>query len=211
MPAQSALDALARVRDTSHFSWYVITLLLVVLYTYSREIDKGNWSRVLAALAFWGMDFFNEIWNSLLFHFTQFAPAWSAPGDTAFLIFIGLNIEISFMFAITGIIATMAIPADRNMKILGINNRLFFAVIMSAMSVMVEMGLNHIGALRWEWSWWNRGTPWLIFLLGYLPFYLVCYYVYDTTSRKKQIITVSSILGFDLACMVVFGGWLGWI
>ncbi len=211
MPAQSALDAVALVRDPSHFSWYVIPFLLIVFYTYFHEIDKGNWNRVLAALAFWGMDFFNEIWNSLIFHFTQFAPAWSAPGDSAYLIFIGLNIEICFMFAISGIVATMAIPVDRHMKILGINNRLFFAITMSILSVCVEMILNHVGALRWEWAWWNRDAPWLIFLFGYLPFYLVCYWVYDMTSRKRQIATVTAIFSFDIGCMLVFGVWLGWI
>lgn len=211
MPAQSALDAMALVRDTSHFSWYVIPFLLIVIYTYFYEIDKGNWSRVLAALAFWGMDFFNEIWNGLLFHFTQFAPCWSAPGNSAFLIFIGLNIEICFMFAITGIVATMAIPKDPKMKIMGINNRWFFAIVMSILSVCVEMVLNHIGALRWEWSWWNRGAPWLIFLLGYMPFYVVCYWVYDMPSRRRQIAVVSSIFGFDVVCMAIFAGGLGWI
>lgn len=211
MPAQSAVDAMALVRDTSHFTWYVIPLLLIVIYTYFYEIDKGNWSRVLAALAFWGMDFFNEMWNGLLFHFSQFAPAWSAPGDSAYLIFIGLNIEICFMFAISGIVATMAIPTDKHLKILGINNRLFFAITMSVLSVCVEMLLNDIGALRWEWSWWNRSTPWLIFLLGYMPFYVVCYWVYDMESRKRQVITVTTILGFDIVCMGIFGAWLGWI
>lgn len=211
MPAQSALDALALVRDTSHFSWYVIPFLLIVLYTYFYEIDKGNWNRVLAALAFWGMDLFNEIWNGLLFHFTQFAPAWSASGDSAYLIFIGLNIEICFMFAISGIVATMAIPADKHLKILGLNNRLFFAITMSLLSVGVEMFLNHIGALRWEWSWWNRDAPWLIFLLGYMPFYVVCYWVYDMASRQRQIVAVSAILGVDVVCMLVFGAGLGWI
>lgn len=211
MPAQSALEALALVRDPSHFQWHVITFLLLVIYVYFHEMDKGNWSRVLAGLAFWGMDFFNEIWNGLLFHFTQFAPCWSAPGQSAYLIFIGLNIEISFMFAVTGIVATMAIPADPRQKILGIPNRWFFAISMSILSVMVEMLLNHFGALRWEWSWWNRAAPWLIFLLGYLPFYLVCYWVYDMPSRRRQIATVAAILGFDIACMLVFGAWLKWI
>jgi hypothetical protein len=211
MPAQSALDAMALVRDPSHFSWYVIPFLLIVLYTYFYEIDKGNWSRVLAALAFWGMDFFNEIWNGLIFHFTQFAPCWSAPGDSAYLIFIGLNIEICFMFAISGIVATMAIPQDPTMKILGINNRWFFAIVMSILSVCVEMVLNSIGALRWEWPWWNRDAPWLIFLFGYMPFYVVCYWVYDMNSRRRQVAVVGGILGFDALCMLVFGAWLGWI
>ena len=211
MPSESSLQALEILRDSNQFSWYVIPFLLVVMYLYTFEIDRGNWNRVLAGLAFWGMDWFNEIWNSLLFHFSAFAPAWGAPDDTAFLIFIGLNIEISFMFAITGLMATLALPKDKNMKILGINNRLFIASTFSIMSVCVEMVLNSIGALTWDWPWWNRDAPWLIFLLGYMPFYLMCYWVYDMTSRKKQIATVGSIYAVNGAAILIFGIGLGWL
>ncbi len=211
MPSESSLQALEILRDGSQFSWYVIPLMLIVLYIYTFEIDRGNWGRVLAGLAFWGMDWFNEIWNSLLFHFSGFAPAWGAPADTAFLIFIGLNIEICFMFAITGIMATLALPADKNLKILGINNRLFIAIVFSILSVCVEFVLNDIGALTWDWPWWNRDAPWLIFMFGYMPFYLVCYWVYDMTSRKKQIATVGGIYAFNGLAILIFGVWLGWL
>jgi len=211
MPSESSLQALEILRDSNQFSWYVIPFLLVVMYLYTFEIDRGNWNRVLAGLAFWGMDWFNEIWNSLLFHFSEFAPAWGAPDDTAFLIFIGLNIEICFMFAITGLMATLALPKDKSMKILGINNRLFIASTFSIMSVCVEMVLNSIGALTWDWPWWNRDAPWLIFLLGYMPFYLMCYWVYDMTSRKKQIATVGGIYTVNGLAILIFGMGLGWL
>ncbi len=211
MPSESSLQALEILRDSSQFSWYVIPFLLIVLYLYTFEIDRGNWGRVLAGLAFLGMDLFNEIWNSLIFHISGFAPAWGAPDDTAFLIFIGLNIEICFMFAITGLMATLALPKDKKLKILGINNRLFIASIFSIMSVCVEMVLNSIGALTWDWPWWNRDAPWLIFLLGYMPFYLVCYWVYDMTSRKKQIMTVGGIYTFNGLAILIFGIGLGWL
>jgi len=211
MIAESALQAQSILRDTSNFSWYVIPLLIIVLYVYFQEAERENWDRILAALAFWGMDWFNEIWNGLVFHFSNFAPMWAAPGgDTAYLILIGLNIEISFMFAITGIAATLALPRDKNLKILGINNRLFFASAMSACSVGVEIMLNRIGALTWEWPFWNAGAPYLIFLFGYMTFYLMCYWVYDMDSRKKQITVVSSIFAIDVAGLAIFGG-LGWI
>lgn len=211
MPSEATQRALDILRDGSQFSWYVIPFLLVVIYVYFVEIDKKNWSRVLAALAFWGMDWFNEIWNALVLHFSGYAPVWLAPGDTAYLIFVGLNIEICFMFAITGIVATMALPADRNASVLGINNRLFFAIVMSALSVCVEMMLNSVGALVWHWSWWGREAPWLIFLIGYLPFYLVCYWIYDMPSRKKQLYATGAILGFDALAILVFGFGLGWL
>ncbi len=211
MQPESVQQATSILRDGGQFSWYVIPLLLIVLYIYFYEVERQNWSRILAALAFWGMDWFNEIWNSLILRFSGFAPAWAAPGDTAFLIFIGLNIEICFMFAITGILATLALPKDKSSKILGINNRLFLAIVFSVLSVCVEMVLNSIGALTWEWSWWNRDAPWLIFFMGYMPFYLVCYWVYDMESRKKQITTVAAIYGVNLSAIVVFGVILSWI
>lgn len=211
MITESASQALLILRDSSQFSWSIIPMLLVVLYIYFREAEEQNWSRILAALAFWGMDLFNETWNSLIFHFSEFAPVWAAPGgDTAYLFLIGLNIEISFMFAITGIAATLALPKDKKMKIVGINNRLFFAIVMSMMSVCVEIVLNQIGALTWEWPLWNAQFPLLIFLFGYMPFYLMCYWVYDMESRKKQITVVASILTFDAAALGILA-FLGWV
>lgn len=211
MIAESAAQALTILRDGSQFSWNIIPLLLIVIYIYFREAEEENWSRILAALAFWGMDLFNETWNSLVFHFSEFAPVWAAPGgDTAYLFLIGLNIEISFMFAITGIAATLALPKDKKMKLLGINNRLVFAIVMSIMSVCVEIILNQVGALTWEWPLWNAQFPFFIFLFGYMPFYLMCYWVYDMELRQRQIAVVVSLLTFDA---VVLGSlsYLGWV
>jgi hypothetical protein len=57
----------------------VIPLLLVVIAVYQVQISKKNWSVVLGGLALWGCDWFNEIWNGLVFNFKKFAPAWDAP------------------------------------------------------------------------------------------------------------------------------------
>ena len=119
----AAQEALRILRDGSQFQWYVIPLFALVIYVYAVEIERKNWNLVLAGLAFWGMDWFNEIWNALVFHFTQYAPVWGAPGDTAYLILIGLNIEICFMFAIAGVAFSKMLPADKNMRILGLPNR----------------------------------------------------------------------------------------
>lgn len=211
MLSESTQQSLSILRDSSQFSWYVIPFLVITLYVYFFEIDRGNWNRVLAGLVFWGMDWFNEIWNSLVLHFSGFAPVWGAPSDTAYLIFVGLNIEISFMFAISGVMATLALPQDKKMKIIGVNNRLFMAITMSIMSVCVEYVLNSIGALTWDWPWWNRDAPWLIFLFGYMLFYLMCFWVYDMTSRAKQIKTLAAIYSVNGLGILVFGFILGWI
>lgn len=207
----SAAQALSILRDPSQFQWYVIPLFALVVIVYANEIERRNWSLVFAGLAYWGMDWFNEIWNGLVFHFTQYAPVWGAPGATAYLILIGLNIEICFMFAVAGIGFAKMLPPDKGMKVLGIPNRLLFAIAGSIFCVIVEVLLNAANALTWDYAWWNARAPWLIFLIGYLPFFLVSFWVYDMESVRKKAMTVGAILGFDVACLLIFGVVLGWI
>jgi hypothetical protein len=207
--AQQALDILRKGSET--FQWYVIPLLSFVFYVYTVEAEKRNWNLVLAGLAFWGMDWFNEIWNALVFHFTNYAPVWGAPGKTALLILIGLNIEIMFMFAVSGIIWTKMLLPDKKTKILGIPNRAFIAIAGSAFCVFVEYLLNSVGALTWDYSWWGRGAPWLIFLFGYLTFFVVAFLVFDMKKMKSKLITVGSIWALDILALIVFIPILHWI
>jgi hypothetical protein len=208
---ESAQQALAILRDASQFKWYVITLLAFVFYVYTVEAEKRNWSLILAGLAFWGMDWFNEIWNSLVFHFNGFAPVWGAPGSTAFLILIGLNIEIMFMFAVSGIIWTKMLLPDKKAKILGIPNRAFIAVAGAIFCVLIEIILNAANALTWEYSWWNASAPWLIFLFGYLTFFVVAFWVFDMKTMKSKLITVGTIWAVVIASLIVFIPILHWI
>ena len=143
MPSEHAQQALDILRDASLFEWYVIPLLAIVTYIYASEIHARRWNVVYCGLAFWGADWINEIVNSIFFHLNGHAPFWGAPGDTAFLILVGLNIEIMFMFAIAGIAWAKLLPADRAVKILGVPNRLFVALAGSAFCVAVEIWLNH--------------------------------------------------------------------
>ena len=211
MPSRSAEQALQILRDGSQFQWYVIPLLALVVYVYAQEVQKRDWSTVMAGLAFWGMDWFNEIWNGLVFHFRGYAPVWGAPGKTAYLILIGLNIEICFMFAIAGITFSKILPADRSLKIGGVPNRLIVAIAGSIFCVLVEYLLNGAGALTWDYAWWNRGAPWLIFLLGYLPFFVVAFWVHDMPRVSTKVAVVGGILGTDAVCLLIFVGLLKWI
>lgn len=212
MPTESAQRALEILRKGGvTFQWYVIPLFAFVVYVYATEIERKNWNLLFAGLAFWGMDWFNEIWNSLVFHFTGYAPLWAAPGNTAFLILIGLNIEICFMFAVAGITFSKMLPKDKKLKILGIPNRLFFATVNAIFCVLIEFLLNAANALTWDYSWWNIRAPWLIFLIGYFHFFVVAYWVHDMKSVKSKAITVGAIFGFDILCALIFGVLLRWI
>jgi len=211
MPSEAAAQALAILRDASHFQWYVISLFAFVVYVYFAEIERRAWNVVFAGLAFWGLDWFNEIWNSILFHVTGYAPAWGAPGGTAYLILIGLNIEICFMFAIAGITFSKILPPDPRLKVMGIPNRIFIAVGGAIFCVFVEILLNSIGALTWDWPWWNARMPILIFVFGYLYFFLVAFWVHDMKTIRAKVRTVGAIWGIDLAAVVIFGIFLGWL
>jgi len=167
---------------------------------------------VFAGLALWGADWFNEIWNALFFHFSQYAPVWGAPGgDTAYLILIGLNIEITFMFAILGIATTIILPADPKTKILGMPNRCFYAILFTTISVIIEIVLNALNALTWEYCWWSAKFPILLWVFGYFWFYAIAYWVHDMKTIKAKAITVGTLFGIDIICLIVFIGVLGWI
>jgi len=208
---ESAQQAVSILRDGSQFQWYVIPLFAFVVYVYANEVEKKNWKLIFAGLAFWGMDWFNEIWNALVLHFTNYAPVWGAPGKTAYLILVGLNIEICFMFAIAGITFSKMLLPDKKQKILGIPNRLAIAIGGSAFCVFVEELLNAIGALTWDYAWWDANSPWLIFLIGYLTFFLVAFWVHDMQSTKSQVTTLSVIYAVDIAAILIFGVGLGWL
>lgn len=209
--AESAKQALAQLRDSSNFSWYIIPIFIFVFYVYSVEVEKKNWNVLFAGLAFWGMDLFNEIWNGLVFHFTNFAPVWGTPTKSSFEIFIGLNIEITLMFLVAGIACAKMLPKDKKAKILGIPNRWFFAVFNSILFVIVECVLNNIGVLAWEYSWWQPNFPYVLFLIGYMPFLVTCYWVHDMDTVKKKIIAVGTIFGVDALGIIIFSSILHWI
>jgi hypothetical protein len=208
---ESASQALAILRDGSQFQWYVVVLLAFVFYVYTVEVEKRNWSLVLAGLAFWGMDWINEIGNGLVMHFTGHAPVWGAPGKTAYLILVGLNIEIMFMFAVSGIIWTKMLMPDKKAKILGLPNRWVVAIAGAAFCVFVEYLLNGVGALTWDYPWWSRSAPWLIFLFGYLTFFVAAFWVHDMKTLKAKLITVGTIWAVAIISLIVFIPILHWI
>jgi hypothetical protein len=211
MPSEASRQALAILRDGSQYQWYVIPLLALAVYVYAVEVERRNWSLVFAGLALWGMDWLNEIVNAIILHASGWAPLWGAPARTAYLLLVGLNVEICFMFAIAGIAVAKLLPADPRLRILGLPNRLFVAMAASAFCVVVELWLNAVGQLTWDWWWWSARMPWLIFLFGYLTFFVVAFWVHDMPTVRQKARTVGALYALDGALLVVFGGWLGWI
>jgi len=196
--------------------WYVIPLLAIVFYIYTSEIKKaktsGNWNAVFAGLTVFGMDFINETWNGWVLHFTGRSAFWTAPGDTALRTMVGWNIEIMFMFAISGIIYYNTISEDKTQKILGIPNQWFWAIGYSIFCVFVECFLNKGGHLVWEYPFWNRSFAgvWLIFLFGYFHFYVAALLIINMKTIKSKLLTVGSLYTIAVIANIFGLGIMKW-
>jgi hypothetical protein len=204
-------EAQELLRDETQFKWYVVALLILVLYVYAVEVERRRWDIVLAGAAFWLADWINEIVNSLILHFGDRAALWTTTGDTAYLILIGLTIEISFMFAIAGVVYAKVLPADRHAKLLGMPNRLTIALGFSIFAVFVEVLLNGTGYFHWDYWWWNFPFVFPIVVFGYLWFFLIAAYVYDLPDNRARLRIVGGMATLVAAALIVFGWVLEWI
>lgn len=208
---QSAMEILRKPQLT--LQWYTVPLFVITLYILTKELHEKHYKVVLGAFALWGVDIFNEIWNSIICHVSGYAPVWGTPvgvGNSSWLLMIGYNVEISMMFLIMGVMACLTLSEDPKQKILGINNRIFYAVILTTAAVCIECFLNYCGILTWEWSFWQRNNPWLLWLIGYLPFFSAAFYTHDRPTVKGSAKVVGCILGFD-AVLIIVCAFLGWI
>jgi len=209
-PASS--EALSNLRVFTDNAWYIIPILVLVMYLWANEIQKAqktkNWNVVFSGLTVFGLDLINETWNALVFTFTGHSAFWTTPGNSAFVIMIGWNLEIALMFSIAGLVFGKMLPEDKSEKIFGkIPNRWFFAAVFAAFAVFVEILLNIAGMLVWEYPWWNA-TPWgviLIFLFGYFHFFVGAFIVYDLRDIKQKYKAIGIIYGVGIVAVCIFG------
>jgi hypothetical protein len=204
-------EAQRLLRDDSHIGWYVVTLLVLVLYVYAVEVERRRWDVILAGLAFWLADWINEIVNALVLHFSDRAALWTATGDTAYLILIGLTVEISLMFAVSGVVYVKTLPPDPRAKLQGLPNRLTIGLALSCLAVGVEVLLHAAGIFHWEYWWWNVPFFLPIVIFGYLWFFLITAYVYDLPDDRSRLRIVGAMAAIVAASLIVFGVVLEWI
>ena len=200
---QQALDLL---RSGEPFQWYVITLLALVLYVYANEASKKNWKGIAAGLALYGVHWFYEILNGLVQHFS--GPAlWTVPTGTAFLLLVGVGVELSLMFSIAGLVMSKLLPSDPKLKILGMPNRLLFTIGNAAFFAIFEIFLAKTPAFVWVYPWWGAFP---VFITVYIPFFLAAFYCIDWLPRR-QVRFIGSVFAIDTLMLIVFAGFLGWI
>ena len=209
--SDASRQALEILRDGSTFEWSTVTLLAFAFYVYAVEIERRRWDIVLAGVAFFLMDVFNELVNSAIFHAGDRAPLWAVTGDTSYLVLIGWSIEIVFLFLVTGIIFVKQLPQDPNMRILGVPNRLLLVFAFSCLCVAIEVFLESTGYFQWDYWWWNVPFVPLIIVFGYMTFFAIAAYVHDLGANLgKQLRIVGGMAAIDagLALGLGLGGWL---
>jgi hypothetical protein len=199
-------QALNLLRSGSPFQWYVITLFALVVYVYFNEISQKNWKGIAAGLALYMVHWFYEILNGLIQHFSGHA-LWTVPTGTAFLLLIGVGVELSLMFSIAGLVMSKLLPGDPKLKILGVNNRLLLAVGNAAFFSIFEIFLAKTPAFVWVYPWWGAFP---VFVTVYIPFFLAAFYCYDWKPRT-QVTFIGSLLAVNAVLLIVFAGILKWI
>ena len=203
---EATAAALSMLRNPTVFQWYVIPLLAVVIYIYANEIQNKRWDVVAAGLALYTVHWFVEIINALIQHFTGHA-LWTVPTGTAFLLLIGVGVEISLMFSIAGLALSKLLPPDPKAKILGVNNRVLFTIGWAAFFAVFEIFLVQTPTFVWVYPWWGA-LP--VFLFVYIPFFAAAFYVYDWT-HPQQIKFIGMLGAVDVMLLITLAGILHWI
>lgn len=198
--AMAAADAAkAAVRSVDNFDWTFIALLaLVVCGVYIPRIKEKDWNAIAAALALYGVHWFYEIMNAVICHFTGYALWHVSPESTSFILLVGVSWELSLMFSTAGFMVLL-MPEDKDKKILGINNRIFFAIANAAFFSIFEIFLASTPAFIWVYKWWGA-IP--VFITTYIPFFLASNLIYDKP-RETQKKFLIGLWGLDALLLLV--------
>jgi hypothetical protein len=195
--------AKAAVRDPSNFNWTFIALFALVVMIYVDEINKKNYRAIAAALMLYSVHWLYEIANAVICRLTGYALWTVSPESTTFILLIGVSWELSMMFAVAGFTSKL-LPKDKDMKILGVNNRIVSAVGSALFFSLVEIFLAWTPAFIWVYPWWGA-VP--VFITTYIPFFLASYLIYDKEpkTQKKWIGSLACVNIVLLAVLIPLG------
>lgn len=182
--ADAAGRAQEAVRSTANFNWTFIAIFAFVVYIYATELQRKNYRVIAAGLALYMVHWFYEIMNAIICNTTGYALWTVSPESTSFVLLVGVSWELSMMFAVAGLIMGKLLPEDPKKKILGINNRILFAVGNAAFFSAVEIFLASTPAFIWVYPWWGA-LP--VFITTYVPFFLAAFLIPDRKPKFQKI------------------------
>ncbi len=207
---EASINALENLRTINTFEWYVVPLLAVVIYVYSVEVRRGEWGRVLLGIGFFAGEFIWEMINALVLHFSEYSALWTVSGKSVFLVFVGLNLEIAFMFAMAPLVLFNCLPEDPHKKIFGISNRIVIPAGFGLFCVFVEVLLNRWGALVWAYRFWSWPHIWLI-IVAYVAAFLFIVWYHDRFALRGKFVGAALAMIAAIICYRVFAVGLGWV
>jgi len=189
------------IRSTDNFHWTFIPLLAVVVYVYATEYQHKNYPGIVAGLALYMVHWLYEIVNAIICGITGYALWTVSAESTSFILLIGVSWELSMMFSIAGLATHKLLPQDPKKKILGINNRVLFAIGNAALFSLIEIFLASTPAFIWVYPWWGA-IP--VFITTYIPFFLAAFLVPDTKPKTQRIFIISlAALNALLLCILI--------
>ncbi|MHA1146622.1 MAG: hypothetical protein ACTSR8_00070 [Promethearchaeota archaeon] len=198
-------QALKILRNGDNFQWYVIFLLVLVLFIYFTEIRKENWKGIAAGMMLYMIHWFAEIINALVQHFLGHA-LWTIPTGTAYLILIGVGIELSLMFSIAGLAMSRILPDEPNKKIGPLPVKLVIGIANATLASIIEIFLVMTPVFVWVWPWWNA---WTVFIFVYIPFFVGAAYCYYWESKRQKLV-IGSLALVNIIMLLIFIP-IGWI
>ncbi len=98
-------------------------------------------------------------------------------------------------------------PEEYKTKVKAILGRIGVIVFGSIAAVIIEILLNKCNVLTWEKPWWQPNFPFILFLIGYVPFYVAAVVIHDLP-RKWQLIGLGAIL-FVVVLLLIISGSVG--
>ena len=98
-------------------------------------------------------------------------------------------------------------PEEYKTKVKAVLGRMGVIVFGSIAAVIIEILLNKCNVLTWEKPWWQPNFPFILFLIGYVPFYVAAVVIHDLP-RKWQLIGLGAIL-FVVVLLLIISGSLG--
>lgn len=99
---------------------------------------------------------------------------------------------------------------ERKTKTKAVLYRIAVIVGGSILAVIIEILLNKCGVLTWEKPWWQPSFPFVLFIIGYVPFYVAAVLIHDLP-RKWQLIGLGIIVLIVVLLLIISGslGMLG--
>jgi hypothetical protein len=191
--------AKAAVRSTDNFHWTFITILALVVYIYANEYQRKNFAGIVAGLSLYMVHWLYEITNAIICAVSGYALWTVSAQSTSFILLIGVSWELSMMFSVAGLAMHKLLPQDPKKKILGINNRILFAVANAAFFSLVDVFLASTPAFIWVYPWWGT-IP--VFVTTYIPFFLAAFLVPDT-KPKTQWLFIGSLALLNVLLLAV--------